>query len=138
MRNYLHGLSKVVTPPLTLYDMLVNLAGCDVVLPSQCDVQVSFIVSQIEVNFSAVIEDKALSVLRGSHSSSIDIHIAEITVRSGFIRASCEHYGSILIEDTFKPIVFSSRPVDDAITPFPMPLMTPPDTRTYFMMARDQ
>jgi hypothetical protein len=44
-------------------------------------------------------------------------------------------YGSILIDETFNPIVLSSRPVDEAITPFPMPLMTPPDTRTYFMIA---
>jgi hypothetical protein len=44
-------------------------------------------------------------------------------------------YGSIFIDDTFKPIVLSSRPVEEAITPFPMPLMTPPETRTYFMMA---
>ena len=44
-------------------------------------------------------------------------------------------YGSIFIDDTFNPIVLSSSPVDEAITPFPMPLMTPPETRTYFMMA---
>lgn len=25
--------------------------------------------------------------------------------------------------------------MEEAITPFPMPLMTPPETRTYFMMA---
>jgi hypothetical protein len=51
-------------------------------------------------------------------------------------------------------MVFKSRPVDEAdygvsladtytgschrcipMTPFPMPLMTPPDTKTYFMLA---
>ena len=40
-----------------------------------------------------------------------------------------------MIEDTFNPIVFNSRPVEEAMTPLPMPLITPPDTRTYFMMA---
>jgi len=29
------------------------------------------------------------------------------------------------MDDTFRPIVFRSRPVDEAMTPLPMPLMTP-------------
>ena len=32
-------------------------------------------------------------------------------------------------------MVFKSSPVEEAMTPFPMPLMTPPETRTYFMIA---
>jgi len=36
---------------------------------------------------------------------------------------------------TFSPIVLSSKPVEDAMIPFPMPLIPPPDTSTYFMAA---
>lgn len=60
-------------------------------------------------------------------------------------------YGSILIAVTLRPVVFNSRPVEEAIeacqclfwigmdevnapiTPLPMPERTPPDTRMYFM-----
>ena len=77
--------------------------------------------------------------------------------------ASTLRYGSILIAVAFKPTVLSSKPVDEAIMPLPlqvtvsnnrkendktlfdtklyftrrttyMPLMTPPDTRTYFIL----
>ena len=51
------------------------------------------------------------------------------------VPASKFRYGSILIEATFNPIVFSKRPVEEAITPFPIPEMTPPDTSTYFILV---
>jgi hypothetical protein len=62
-------------------------------------------------------------------------------------------YGSILIAVTFNPVVLRSRPVEEAtstdsettgpgkdlgipITPFPIPLMTPPETRMYFVIPK--
>ena len=42
--------------------MLVHLASRDAVLSSQSDVEVSFVVSEIEVNFPAVVKYEALSV----------------------------------------------------------------------------
>lgn len=42
-------------------------------------------------------------------------------------------YGSILIDVTLKLQAFISTPILDAVTPFPIPLMTPPLTRMYFM-----
>lgn len=59
-------------------------------------------------------------------------------------------YGSILIAVTLRPVVLSSKPVDEAevcryltersqdllpITPLPIPLTTPPETRMYFILA---
>jgi hypothetical protein len=35
----------------------------------------------------------------------------------------------------FKPNVFNNKPVDEAMIPFPTPLITPPDTRTYFILG---
>ena len=68
--------------------------------------------------------------------------------------ASIFIYGSILMDVTFKPTVFNNKPVEEAksqqlierdvlrvgrrylvpMTPFPMPLTTPPDTRMYLVM----
>jgi hypothetical protein len=77
MRDNLHGLSEVVSPPLALDNMLVYLAGRDIVLSSQRDVQVSLVVSQIEIDLSAIVQHEALAVLGGGHSSGIDVHVAE-------------------------------------------------------------
>lgn len=38
---------------------------------------------------------------------------------------------------TFNPIVFNNNPVDDAIMPLPTPDITPPTTRTYFILPWD-
>ena len=37
---------------------------------------------------------------------------------------------------TRRPRVFSNSPEEEAMTPLPMPLITPPDTRTYFIVGR--
>jgi hypothetical protein len=55
MWDHLHGLSEVVSPPLALDHMLVDLARCDVILSRQCDVQISLVVPKIEVDLSAII-----------------------------------------------------------------------------------
>lgn len=88
----LHRLTQVGTFPLLLYDMLVDLARCDVVVACEGDVQVALIVAEIEVDFAAVREDeyfavpvrcsegvlkdvRVLYVLPWVHSSSVDIEI---------------------------------------------------------------
>ena len=77
MRDNLHGLSEVVSPPFALDNMLVNLAGRDIIFSSQSDIQVSLVVSQIEVDLSAIVQHEALAVFGRSHSSGIDVHVAE-------------------------------------------------------------
>lgn len=62
MRDDLHGFAQVVTSPLFLYHMLIDLASRDVIVSSQGNVQVSFVVSEVEVDFTTVVEDKALAV----------------------------------------------------------------------------
>lgn len=68
------------------------------------------------------------------------------------VPASTFMYGSILMAVTFSPVIFNRRPVDEAIcelnsglrrnvyghkpmTPFPIPLTTPPETMMYFVMT---
>ena len=51
------------------------------------------------------------------------------------VPASMFMYGSILMAVTRRPSVLRSSPVEEAMTPLPMPLMTPPETRTYFILT---
>lgn len=62
MRNDLHSAAEVVTSSLLLNDMLIDLAGRDVVLARERDVQVAFVVAEIEINFAAVVENEDFAV----------------------------------------------------------------------------
>lgn len=62
MRHNLDRLSKVIAPTLTFNDVLVYLAGCDVILAREGNIEVALVVSEIEVDFSTVVEDKDFSV----------------------------------------------------------------------------
>jgi hypothetical protein len=64
MWDNLNSSSQVVTSTLLLDDVLVDLSGGDVVLAGESDVQVTFIVTQIQIDLATVVEDKALSVPR--------------------------------------------------------------------------
>lgn len=52
------------------------------------------------------------------------------------VPASILMYGSILIDVTLRPHDFNKVPKDDAITPLPTPLMTPPVTKMYFIFSK--
>jgi hypothetical protein len=96
MRHNLDGLSEVIAPSLTLDYVLVDLARCNIALASEGNVEVTLVVPEIEVDFSAIVEDKDFTVpgrpylaffqthlctprkrdlLRRSHCSGIDIHV---------------------------------------------------------------
>lgn len=60
--DHLHRLAQVVTFTLALNNVLVNLAGCDVVLAGQGNVEVSLVVSKVKVDLSTIVKDKDLSV----------------------------------------------------------------------------
>lgn len=48
-------LSKVITPALLINNVLVDLAGRDVVVPSEGDTEIALIVSKVEIRFTTVI-----------------------------------------------------------------------------------
>lgn len=62
VRHNLHRLAEIVTPTLTLNDMLVYLSSCDVVLACEGDVEVALVVAKIEVDFTAIVQDKNFTV----------------------------------------------------------------------------
>ena len=51
----LYCFSEIVSLPLPLNDTLVDLAGRDVIIPMQCDVQESLIVSKVKVHLTTII-----------------------------------------------------------------------------------
>lgn len=92
VRNHLNRLTNVFARTLLLDDVLVDLACSDVVLACEGNVEVAFIVAKIQVDFTAIIEDKDFTVpiayqlcpwslgnterlLGGGHGPSIDIHV---------------------------------------------------------------
>jgi hypothetical protein len=62
VRHNLHRLPKIVATTFTLNDMLVYLSSSNVVLASESNVKVSFVVAKIEVHFAAIVEDKDFTV----------------------------------------------------------------------------
>lgn len=62
MWNDLNSASEVVAATLLLDNVLVDFAGCDVVLAGESDVEVTLVVAKIEVDLSAVVENEDLTV----------------------------------------------------------------------------
>ena len=60
----LHSTSKVVTATLALNDVLVDLARRNVVLARQRDVEVALVVSKIEIDLTAIVQNEDLTVPR--------------------------------------------------------------------------
>jgi hypothetical protein len=172
--------------------VLVDLAGSDVVVAGEGDVEVTLVVAEIEIDFTAVGEDKdfavparcsvccteassaGLSVLLRVHSPCVYIEVG-IDLDRGHVRRLSVKPGSCVaaLALILRPIVLSSRPVEEAVTrgisvytrrllflhrilpimpymlklvlfskfymlyalTFPTPLITPPDTSTYFIIA---
>jgi hypothetical protein len=59
---HLHRLAEIVAFALALNDVLVDLAGCDIVVACEGDIEVAFVVAEIEIDFAAVGEDKYFAV----------------------------------------------------------------------------
>lgn len=62
MRHNLNSLSKIVTAALTLDNVLVDLAGGNVLVAREGDVKVALVVSEIEVDLAAIVEDVDFTV----------------------------------------------------------------------------
>lgn len=93
VRDNLYRLPQIVSSPLFLDDMLIDLASRDVVLPGQGNVQVAFVVAQIQVHLPSVVQNEDLAmpdsdiqhttpythsdfaILSRGHGSRIDIHV---------------------------------------------------------------
>lgn len=75
MRNNLHSLSKILTSSLSLNHVLVDLTGGNVVVPSKGDVDVPLVVTEIQISFTTIVENKNLTVLQRRHRSGVNVHV---------------------------------------------------------------
>jgi hypothetical protein len=61
----LHGFTQIVALALALNDVLVDLAGRDIVVAGQGDVEVALVVAKVEIDFAAVGEDEDFAMPSG-------------------------------------------------------------------------
>ena len=54
----LDGLSQIIASSFPIYNVLVYLSSRYVVIPMQCDVEETFVISKIQINFATIIENK--------------------------------------------------------------------------------
>lgn len=48
---HLNGFAEILSDTLSLNDVLVDLAGCDIVVSSECGQKISLIVAEIKIHF---------------------------------------------------------------------------------------
>jgi hypothetical protein len=75
VRHHLHGFAKIGAITLLVYNGLVYPTGGNVVGLCGEDVQVSFVVTQVEIGFGTVFSNKTLSVLIWIERTRIDINV---------------------------------------------------------------
>ena len=62
MRNNLDGFAQIVASTLLFDDFGKDFSEGNVVFPAQGDVEIAFIIAQIQVDFTAIVENKAFAV----------------------------------------------------------------------------
>ncbi len=75
MRNHLHGVTEEIATAFFGDDRGVDLAGGDIGLGGQVDVEESFVVADVEIGFGAVFGDEDLTVLEGVHGAGINVEV---------------------------------------------------------------
>ena len=73
--TYLNCFSKVFAFAFFRNNWLINLACCDVMVTRQSWIYKTFIVPEVKISLAAVVEHEHLAVLKGRHSSGIDIDV---------------------------------------------------------------
>jgi len=63
----LNSFSKVVATSFTIDDILVDLAGRDVVVSSQSHVKEPLIVAEVKIHLSTVVQDKHFPCMTSQH-----------------------------------------------------------------------
>mmetsp|Transcript_21841 Transcript_21841/g.45913 ORF Transcript_21841/g.45913 Transcript_21841/m.45913 type:complete len:408 (+) Transcript_21841:412-1635(+) len=75
VRDDLDGFAEVVAATFFGDDLAVDFAGGDVVVGGEGDGEEAFVVSEVEVRFSSVVEDEALSMLERAHGPGIHVQV---------------------------------------------------------------
>ncbi len=75
VRHDLDRLAEVVALSFLLNDLAIDLAGGDVVVTAEGDIEVSFVVTEVEIGLSSIVKNVDLTVLGGRHGTGIDVHV---------------------------------------------------------------
>ena len=75
VRNDLDGLAEVISTPLLLDDVVVDLAGGDVAVAGRPGGGKALIVAQVQVRLGPVVGHIDLAVLVGVHGPGVNIHV---------------------------------------------------------------
>ena len=75
VRHDLYRLAQVVTAALPLDDLRVDLAEGDVVVSCEGDIEVALVVAQVEIDFSAIVQDVDFSMLFRVHGAGVGVDV---------------------------------------------------------------
>ncbi len=75
VRNHLHGRAKIITAPLFRDHTLVDAAGGEVTVAARGGAHESFVVTEIQIGFGAVLGDEHFAVLERAHGARIYVDV---------------------------------------------------------------
>ena len=75
MRDHLHRRAEKVAAPLLGDQLLIDAAGCDVVLPVGGAAGEALVMAEVEIGLGAVVGDEHLAMLGRAHRARIDVEV---------------------------------------------------------------
>ena len=75
VRDDLDGMAQIIAAAFFLQDRPVNLAGRDVGVLAEVNVDEAFIMTEVEVRFRTVVGDEDFAVLVRAHRTRVDVDI---------------------------------------------------------------
>jgi len=75
VRNNLHSLAQIIAASFFGNDGIINLSGGEIVSLSHAGGTESFIMSQVEIRFRAVVGHENFTMLKRTHCAGIDINV---------------------------------------------------------------
>src|SRR5688572_17891215 len=75
MRHDLDGFAEVFTVTFLCNDVIIDASGGDIIAPGGGDIQKTFVMTEVEIGFGAVVGDVAFAVLVGVERTRIDIDV---------------------------------------------------------------
>ena len=143
---------RVKTTRLFFDQLSVDFSSCNIVIPRECHGEVPLVIPRstsrpslrtytspgcyIKPNLVRPLGPRELTVLRGPHRTRIDVHIRINLDRSDLEPQSLEQQPggrSCISRQLLRTPSLDNN--NAPMTPLPMPLTTPPDTRMYFVIS---
>ena len=75
MRNHLHRTAEIITATFFFQNGVINLAAGGVAVFGEIDINKTFIMTDIQIGFGAVVGDENFTVLIRAHGAGVDIDI---------------------------------------------------------------